>query len=180
MIRVGTCSWTEKTLLKSGEFYPTESKSAEDRLRYYATSFDTVEIDSSYYAIPDMRNASLWAERTPADFVFHVKAFSALTGHAVEPRTLPAEIFRSLPAGQRGERHVYVKAPELLQTIGQRFADSLAPLKDAGVPYVQVDDGRLALAQGQAEVKERRAKEPEFVALAGLTDYLKQRINEQL
>ncbi len=132
MIRVGTCSWTEKTLLKSGEFYPTESKSAEDRLRYYAIFFDTVEIDSSYYAIPDLRNASVWAERTPRDFVFHVKAFAALTGHGVEPRTLPAEIFRSLPAGERGKRHVYVKAPELLQTIGQRFADSLAPLKDAG------------------------------------------------
>ncbi len=132
MIRVGTCSWTEKTLLKSGEFYPTESKSAEDRLRYYATFFDTVEIDSSYYAIPDTRNASLWAERTPADFVFHVKAFSALTGHAVEPKTLPAEIFRSVPAGERRVKHVYIKAPELLKAIGRGFVDAIAPLKDAG------------------------------------------------
>jgi prolyl-tRNA synthetase len=40
--------------------------------------------------------------------------------------------------------------------------------------------GAKTLAQGQAEVKARRAKEPEFIALEGLTDYLKQRINEQL
>jgi uncharacterized protein YecE (DUF72 family) len=132
MIRVGTCSWTEKTLLKSGEFYPKESKSAEDRLRYYATFFDTVEIDSSYYAIPDLRKASVWAERTPGDFVFHVKAFGALTGHGIEPRTLPAEIFRSLPAGERDKKFVYVKTPELLRALGRRFADSLAPLRETG------------------------------------------------
>ena len=48
-----------------------------------------------------------------------------------------------------------------------------------GIP-LRVVIGAKTLAQGQAEVKERRAKDPEFVALAGLTDYLKQRINEQL
>jgi prolyl-tRNA synthetase len=48
-----------------------------------------------------------------------------------------------------------------------------------GIP-LRVVIGAKTLAQGQAEVKERRAKEPEFVALAGLTDYLKQRIKEQL
>ena len=48
-----------------------------------------------------------------------------------------------------------------------------------GIP-LRVVIGAKTLAQGQAEVKERRAKEPEFVALAGLTDYLKQRIKEQM
>jgi len=132
MIRAGTCSWTEKTLLKSGEFYPTESKSAEDRLRYYATFFDTVEIDSSYYAIPDMRNASLWAERTPRDFVFHVKAFAALTGHAVAPGALPPEVYRSLSEPEKNGKRVYIKETDLLKAIGRRFVDALAPLKDAG------------------------------------------------
>ncbi len=132
MIRVGTCSWTEKPLLKSGEFYPTESKSAEDRLRYYATLFDTVEIDSSYYAIPDMRNASLWVERTPRDFVFHMKAFAALTGHAVAPGALPPEVYRSLSDPEKNGKQVYIKETELLMAIGRRFVDALAPLKDAG------------------------------------------------
>ena len=48
-----------------------------------------------------------------------------------------------------------------------------------GIP-LRVVIGAKTLAQGQAEVKERRAKDPEFVPLAGLPDYLKQRINEQL
>ncbi|MFH1025638.1 MAG: DUF72 domain-containing protein, partial [Nitrospirota bacterium] len=70
MIRVGTCLWTEKTLIQSGEFYPKTVKTAEERLRYCASSFDTVEVDSTYYASPDMRNSSLWVDRTLENFIF--------------------------------------------------------------------------------------------------------------
>ena len=59
MIRVGTCSWTEKSLIQSGEFYPKGMKTAEDRLRYYSEHFDTVEVDSTYYAIPAKNNTLL-------------------------------------------------------------------------------------------------------------------------
>ncbi len=132
MIHIGTCSWTEKTLIKSGEFYPKEVKSAEERLRYYAASFDTVEIDSTYYAIPDIRNAVAWAERTPRDFIFHIKAFGALTGHGTEPKTLPAEVVRALPFTDREKKYVYIEDLELLKVIGERFEESLAPLAKAG------------------------------------------------
>jgi hypothetical protein len=36
-ISVGTTSWTEKTLIESGLFYPLAAKTPEDRLKYYAT-----------------------------------------------------------------------------------------------------------------------------------------------
>jgi uncharacterized protein YecE (DUF72 family) len=107
VIHVGTCSWTENTLIRSGEFYPRTVKTAEGRLRYYANSFDTVEVDSTYYAIPDMRNTSLWAERTPEDFIFHIKVYGALTGHGVDPKTLPKDIFNLLSEKDKTERHVY-------------------------------------------------------------------------
>ncbi len=132
MIHIGTCSWTEKTLLRSGEFYPKEVKTAEGRIRYYAESFDTVEIDSSYYAIPDVRNAMVWADRTPGDFIFHVKAFGALTGHGIDPGTLPAEIFGSLTVKDRQQKYVHVDRPDILNLIGRRFAESLMPLRNAG------------------------------------------------
>ncbi len=83
-IRVGTCSWTDKTLLESKTFYPPGLKTAEDRLKFYAQHFNTVEVDSTFYALPARRNAELWAERTPSDFIFHIKAFGLLTQHAVE------------------------------------------------------------------------------------------------
>jgi len=40
MIHVGTCSWSEKTLIQSGEFYPKGVNTAEARLRYYSNRFD--------------------------------------------------------------------------------------------------------------------------------------------
>ena len=79
-ILVGTASWTDKTLVDSGLFYPPEAKTAEARLRYYASRFPMVEVDSSYYAMPSPSTSQLWVERTPADFVFNVKAFRLFTG----------------------------------------------------------------------------------------------------
>lgn len=132
MIRVGTCSWTEKTLIKSGEFYPRGVRTAEERLRYYAENFDTVEVDSSYYAIPDRHTTGLWAERTPEGFVFHVKAYGALTGHGVDPRTLPRDVLMMLMEKEREKPRVYVK--ELLPTkaLFGHLLDALEPLEKAG------------------------------------------------
>ena len=63
-ILVGTASWTDKTLIDCGRFYPPDCKSPEDRLRYYASKFPIVELDSSFYALPSHANAERWAERT--------------------------------------------------------------------------------------------------------------------
>ena len=80
-VRVGISSWADPALIEEGSFYPKKSMSAEARLRYYAGVFDTVELNSSYYAIPDPVNARRWAERTPPGFIFHVKAYALMTGH---------------------------------------------------------------------------------------------------
>jgi uncharacterized protein YecE (DUF72 family) len=80
-ILVGTASWTDKTLIASGRFYPAKYNSPEARLRYYATQFPLVEVDSSYYAMPAPQVAQLWAERTPPGFKFNIKAFRLFTGH---------------------------------------------------------------------------------------------------
>jgi uncharacterized protein YecE (DUF72 family) len=131
MIRVGICSWTEKTLIQSGEFYPRNVTSAEGRLRYYASQFDTVEVDSVYYAIPDPKTAWLWDMRTPSDFTFHIKTYGALTGHAINPQTLPKDL--QAQAGPAGNpKSVYVKDNTLLGLIASRLRDSLEPLHRAG------------------------------------------------
>jgi len=71
-VRIGTCSWSDPSLIKSKAFYPRGTGTAEKRLRYYAT-FPIVEVDSSFYAMPVPQNSLLWAERTPPN-VFNVKA----------------------------------------------------------------------------------------------------------
>ena len=131
-IVVGTASWTDKTLIASGRFYPPKCTTAEDRLRYYASQFPFVEVDSSYYAIPDPQVAQLWAERTPPSFLFNVKAFRLLTGHQTAPAVLPKDIAKAL--GPIANRNLYYKdAPaEIREAVWERFRLGLEPLQRAG------------------------------------------------
>jgi uncharacterized protein YecE (DUF72 family) len=131
MIRIGTCSWTEKTLIQTGQFYPPSAKTAEARLRFYANHFDTVEVDSTYYAIPDPKTAWLWDMRTQDNFTFHIKAYGALTGHGVDPRSLPRDV-QGLVSHTGDSSYAYIKEPSILRTLAQRLIDALAPLKRSG------------------------------------------------
>ena len=79
-IKVGTASWTDKTLLASG-WYPDDADDPERRLEYYASQFPLVEVDSTYYTPPNERNAQPVGRAHPADFTFNIKAFSLLTQH---------------------------------------------------------------------------------------------------
>ncbi len=99
-VRVGTASWTDPTMVAKGVFYPDGASSAEDRLRYYATQFPVVEVDATYYALPRKEQARLWAERTPDDFVFDVKAHALMTGQPSEVKRLPKGLREELPEAE--------------------------------------------------------------------------------
>src|SRR5713101_6972944 len=94
-IKVGISSWTEPTLIKSG-WYPPDATTAEDRLRYYASKFPVVEVDSTFYAIPNEKTAQLWVERTPKDFTFNAKAYALLTQHPTPAARLPKDLREKL------------------------------------------------------------------------------------
>ena len=133
-VLVGSCSWADKTLIDSG-WYPPEAKSPEERLRHYSDQFPIVEVDSTYYAIPNPRNAEAWVERTPKGFTFDIKAYGLFTLHGAAVQALPKEIKEELPEEQREKRNVYMK--DLPQEIGdelwRRFLDDvLLPLDSAG------------------------------------------------
>jgi uncharacterized protein YecE (DUF72 family) len=131
-VQVGTCSWTDKTLIASKRFYPPGFSSPEARLRYYASQFPLVEVDSSYYAMPSVDNSMRWAERTPEGFVFNVKAFRLLTNHWTQLATLPKDMQLML-AGLGKSRFYYRDLPEEVRTeVWRRFREALTPLKDAG------------------------------------------------
>ncbi|MEJ8850809.1 DUF72 domain-containing protein [Variovorax rhizosphaerae] len=130
-IKVGTASWTDKTLIECGRFYPKEAKTPEARLRYYASQFPLVEVDSSYYAMPSAVNAQLWAERTPDDFTMNVKAFRLFTGHQTQPKVLHKDLQDAL--GGQGANLYYHSTPEEIRTeLWRRFIEALEPLKRAG------------------------------------------------
>jgi len=131
---VGISSWTEPTLIKRGNFYPKGTSSAEERLKYYASQFPIVEVDSSYYFPPSERNAALWAERTPKDFTFNVKAYSLLTNHPTKVESLYKDVKEALPEDLAAKRNIYREKmpPELVDEVWQRFRDALMPLHSAG------------------------------------------------
>ncbi len=130
-ILVGTASWTDPSLIACGRFYPAHCKTAEQRLRFYAQQFPMVEVDSSYYAMPLPQTAQLWAERTPADFVFNVKAWRLFTGHQTLPATLPRDLQSAL--GEVGRHIHYEQVPgELRDELWRRFRAALEPLRAAG------------------------------------------------
>jgi uncharacterized protein YecE (DUF72 family) len=91
-IRIGTCSWADEGLLRA--WYPRGVSTAEKRLRYYAERFDTVEVDSPFYALPDPAVVARWVERTPDAFTFHVKASAAMTWHDGLPTDAAFASFR--------------------------------------------------------------------------------------
>jgi uncharacterized protein YecE (DUF72 family) len=134
VIKVGTCSWTDPTLLKAG-WYPQNADSAEGRLAHYASRFPVVEVDSTYYSLPSERNAVLWAERTPPGFTFNIKAFSLMTGHGAQVNKLPPILRDSLPeelATKKGNLYLKDLPPEAQRWVWQAFDDALAPLAGAG------------------------------------------------
>jgi uncharacterized protein YecE (DUF72 family) len=127
----GTASWTDPTLVNSDLFYPPGMKTAEDRLQFYATHFKTVEVDATYYALLAERNARLWADRTPPGFIFNIKAFGLLTGHAVATARLPKAIKEMLPAAARNAAGLEHPDPAVLDLAFQMFWSALQPLRDA-------------------------------------------------
>ena len=128
---MGTASWTDPTLLASGWYPPGVRNHPERRLRYYAQHFDTVEVDSTFYALPRLEVVRKWAERTPEGFLFHVKAYSAFTGHGLEASALPKDLQALLPQkeGHLSQREV---PEEVVEEAWNRFFASLAPLREAG------------------------------------------------
>jgi uncharacterized protein YecE (DUF72 family) len=126
-VRIGTCSWADDALSK--HWYPSGTP-AKDRLPYYAERFSTVEVDSTYYRVPDERMVRGWAERTPDGFVMHVKAFGLMTRHPVKLEQVPPELREGLPVDDRGR----VDRPprEQRSTVFRAFLDALEPLRASG------------------------------------------------
>ena len=126
-IRIGTCSWADDALSK--HWYPPGTPPIA-RLAYYAETFSTVEVDSTFYRVPTEEMVRGWAERSPDGFVMHVKAFGLMTRHPVKLEQVPPELREGLPVDNRGR----VDRPprEARGLVFRAFLDALQPLRDAG------------------------------------------------
>ena len=109
-----------------GTFYPKKME-PKKRITFYSRFFNTVEIDSTYYALPSERNSHLFAERTPKDFIFHFKAFSLLTKHPVRTNRIGRTLSQFLPKGF-DKNTITNPPPDMLDKAFSMFGSALMPL----------------------------------------------------
>ena len=131
-VRVGTSGWSYPSGNGrwNGIFYPaSRSKrlgtAGFDELRFYATHFDTVEVNSTFYGQPRAEVTRGWAERTPRDFDFSLKLYQKFT----HPK-----MFRE--AAQKGAPGAGGSLLDLLAEVTQAdidaFREGVEPLASAG------------------------------------------------
>jgi len=103
MCRVGCSGWNYASW--RGRFYSREMPAAR-WLEYYATKFDTVEINNTFYRLPDRSTFAAWRTTVPSHFLFAVKASRFLTHmkRLLDPKEPIARLFASVAglARQRG------------------------------------------------------------------------------
>ncbi len=159
-VRMATAGWTDPGLIASGRFYPKAARSSEDRLRFYGRHFSLVEVDATYYVLPSAETARRWVERTPDDFVFDIKAFSLLTGHAVDATRLPSDLRESVI--EQGARVPADRVSEdVREACWQRFLYGISPLEAAnklGSVLLQFPPWFDATRGNARVVEEARAK----------------------
>jgi len=131
-VLVGTCSWTDRTLVSGTHWYPKKTMSAAERLRFYAEHYPIAEADSTYYFPPTPELTRRWVENSPPGFTMNVKAFSLLTGHPTRPNALWPDIREAIKEPFVGKRNVYPDhlPDDAVEEVWRRFAFALDPLRE--------------------------------------------------
>jgi uncharacterized protein YecE (DUF72 family) len=101
-VHIGTSGWHYKHW--RGTFYPADIKSAS-QFEYYSRLFQTVEINNSFYKLPDKATFAAWREAAPRGFVFAVKASRFIT-HMKKLKVDPESISRFFTHSQELEKNL--------------------------------------------------------------------------
>jgi len=147
-ILVGTSSWADPGFVE--EWYP-QGLPAKDRLPYYAERFRVVEVNSSFYAVPERDTVGRWARITPDDFVFDVKLHRLLSRHAAQLKELPPELRDEVEVGPRGRVRL---TPELEAAMVEQVKHACEPLDKAGKLRAFLLQLTPAFAPGKHELAE--------------------------
>ena len=147
-ILVGTSSWADPGFVE--EWYP-QGLPAKDRLPYYAERFRAVEVNSSFYAVPERDTVGRWARITPDDFVFDVKLHRLLSRHAAQLKELPPDLRDEVEVGPRGRVRL---TPELEAAMIEQVKHACEPLDKAGKLRAFLLQLTPAFAPGKHELAE--------------------------
>lgn len=123
---VGTSSWADPGFIE--EWYPPRLPQGE-RLPWYAQRFEAVELNSSFYSVPQASVVARWAKITPSGFSFDVKLHRLLSRHSAGADSLPPELRDGIETTQRGR---VVLTPELEAKLADAMLEAIVPLEQAG------------------------------------------------
>jgi uncharacterized protein YecE (DUF72 family) len=121
-IVIGTSSWADPGFVE--EWYP-RGLPARNRLAFYAERFDAVEVNSTFYAVPDLRTVERWVTQTPPGFTFDVKLHRLLSRHAADLKSLPPGARETARTNERGR---VTLTGELEAAVADATLEALAPL----------------------------------------------------
>jgi uncharacterized protein YecE (DUF72 family) len=125
-ILVGTASWSDPGFVE--RWYPKKLPAGE-RLQWYAQHFEMVEVNSTFYSVPEPRMVERWCAATPNEFTFDVKLHQLFSFHSTPAKLLPPELQRRAETDARGR----VKStPDLQDALLQIFLRSTSIFRDAG------------------------------------------------
>ena len=125
-ILVGTASWSDPGFV--ARWYPKGMRGHE-RLGWYAQHFEIVEVNSTFYAAPDVRMVERWCASTPDGFTFDVKLHQLFSFHSTPAKLLPPDLQRRAVTDAKGKLKV---APALKEALMKIFLRSMSILRDAG------------------------------------------------
>src|SRR5213083_2980515 len=98
-ILVGTASWSDPGFIE--HWYPKKMP-AHERLGWYAQQFEMVEVNSTFYSVPDGRTVERWCAATPDRFTFDVKLHQLFSFHSTPAKLLPSELQRIAEVNAKG------------------------------------------------------------------------------
>ena len=125
-ILVGTASWSDPGFVE--RWYPKGMKPG-DRLGWYAQHFEMVEVNSTFYAVPEPRMVERWSAVTPNDFVFDIKLHQLLSRHTAQAKLLPPALQRRAKTDEKGRVKLTAKIEEDVTRV---FLASIEPLRRDG------------------------------------------------
>src|SRR5947199_7922172 len=110
-ILVGTASWSDPGFVQ--HWYPKGMR-AHERLGWYAQHFEMVEVNSTFYSVPDLRMVERWCSATPDRFMFDVKLHQLFSFHSTAAKLLPADL---RPGAETDAKGRVKRTPALEETM---------------------------------------------------------------
>ena len=99
-----------------------------DRLGWYAQHFEMVEVNSTFYSVPDLRMVERWCAATPDAFTFDVKLHQLFSFHSTPAKLLPPDLQRRAATDERGNVE---RTPDLVEAVLNLFLRSMSILRSA-------------------------------------------------